>query len=237
MSSGFCERCRLVFDARGPRALLPAALAAMAAFLSSCGGGGGDDESTANDSTPAQQLPTNRPPSIFGTPPHAVTPSSAYAFTPLATDADGDPLTFEISGKPAWARFDADTGRLSGTPTQGDVGAGGPIAISVTDGVARAALAAFTINVVGTATGSVSLVWLPPTENEDGTPLTDLSGYKLYWGTTEGDYPNSVTLPNPGVTRYVVEHLTPATWHFVLTATTSRGSESDYSNDTSSELL
>jgi predicted small secreted protein len=224
----------------GRRALLPVALAAFATVLASCGGGGEDEKSgdtagtTGAPVTTQQPAVANRAPFIYGSPLHAVTPLSAYSFMPLAVDPDGDELEFEIAGKPAWARFEAISGKLSGTPSPNDLGASSPITISVTDGVASTALATFTIDVVGTATGSVSLVWLPPTENEDGTPLTDLAGYKLYWGTAEGDYPNSVTLPN-GVTRYVVEHLTPATWHFVMTARTSRGLESDYSNDVASE--
>jgi hypothetical protein len=31
-------------------------------------------------------------------------------------------------------------------------------------------------------------------------------------------YPNSVTVENPGLTRYVVENLAPATWYFTVTA-------------------
>ena len=48
--------------------------------------------------------------------------------------------------------------------------------------------------------GSATLSWAAPTKNEDGTALTDLAGYKLYWGTTPGSYPNSVTINNPGRT-------------------------------------
>lgn len=36
--------------------------------------------------------------------------------------------------------------------------------------------------------------WEPPTENVDGTPLTDLAGYSIYFGTSPGMYPNSRTL-------------------------------------------
>jgi hypothetical protein len=146
-------------------------------------------------------------------------------------------LTFAIAGRPAWATFNASTGRLSGRPTLNDVGTSPRVAISVTDGEATAALVSFTINVVGTATGSASLVWVPPTENEDGTPLLDLAGYKVYWGTAESSYPNSVTLMNPGITRYVVEELTPAEWHFVMTSVNSRGIESEYSNVAIEEVL
>ena len=44
------------------------------------------------------------------------------------------------------------------------------------------------------AVGSATLSWTPPTQNMDGTPLTNLAGYRVYWGTSLGDYPNSTTL-------------------------------------------
>ncbi len=75
------------------------------------------------------------------------------------------------------------------------------------------------------ASGSTTLSWTPPTRNEDGTPLT-LTGYKIYWGLTEGHYPHSVTVQNPGLSRYVVEQLTPATWYFVATALSADGESS-----------
>ncbi len=76
--------------------------------------------------------------------------------------------------------------------------------------------------------GSTTLSWIPPTRNDDGTPLK-VTGYRIYWGLTEGHYPNSVTLDNPGLTRYVVEQLKPATCYFVATALSSDG-ESPPSN-------
>lgn len=79
-----------------------------------------------------------------------------------------------------------------------------------------------------TAAGTTTLSWTPPTRNDDGTPLT-LTGYKIYWGPTEGHYPHSVTVPNPGLSRYVVEQLAPATWYFVATALSADG-ESPPSN-------
>jgi len=81
---------------------------------------------------------------------------------------------------------------------------------------------------VASAKGSTTLTWQPPTTNDDGTPLK-LTGYRIYWGITEGHYPNSVTLTNPGLTRYVVEQLSPATYYFIATALSSDG-ESEPSN-------
>ena len=93
-----------------------------------------------------------------------------------------------------------------------------------------AALSPFTITVNPVTLGSVTLSWTPPTENEDGTVLTDLAGYRLYWGTTPGVYTDSLTINNPGLTTYVVENLPPGTYEFVATSFNAAGTESIYSN-------
>jgi hypothetical protein len=81
---------------------------------------------------------------------------------------------------------------------------------------------------VASAPGATTLSWIPPTRMEDGKPLK-LKGYRIYWGPTEDYFPYSVTLHNPGLTRYVVEQLAPATWYFVATALSDKG-ESEFSN-------
>ena len=87
------------------------------------------------------------------------------------------------------------------------------------------------------ATGSATLSWNPPTTNTDGSPLTNLAGYKVYWGTSQGSYPNSVTLMNPGLTSYVVENLAPGTYFFVATALNSISAESAFSAAGSKTIL
>ncbi len=172
----------------------------------------------------------NSPPGIGGTPADTVTVGSDYSFTPSASDADGDTLTFSVENLPSWASFDASTGRVSGTPGDADVGAYNGIRITVSDGTDSAVLGPFSISVEAVGLGSVTLNWAPPTQNEDGTVLTDLAGYRIYWGTTPGQYPNSVTIDNPGVTTYVIDNLGPGTYQFVATSINSAGIESDYSN-------
>jgi len=79
------------------------------------------------------------------------------------------------------------------------------------------------------STGSVKLSWTQPTQNADGTTLTDLAGYKIYWGTTSGSYPNSVTINDKNVTNYVVDNLSPGTYEFVAKSFNASGIESNYS--------
>jgi hypothetical protein len=176
------------------------------------------------------QSAANSAPSISGTPSTSAVAGTAYSFTPTASDPDGDTLTFSISGLPSWANFNASTGRISGTPAAGDVGVYSNIQITATDGSLSDTLAAFSITVDAVGTSSVTLNWAAPTENEDGSALADLAGYKLYWGTTPGTYPNSVTISNASISSYVVENLAPGTYQFVATSFNAAGEESSYSN-------
>jgi hypothetical protein len=177
----------------------------------------------------------NSAPTISGTPPTSVTAGNAYAFTPTAKDANGDTLAFSISNKPAWATFSTTTGKLSGTPSSAQTGTYSNIAIKVSDGKATASLPTFAIVVssTSTSTGSATLSWTPPTENSNGTALTNLAGYRIYYGTSASTMNKTVQIANPGLSRYVVENLTAATWYFTVRAYTTAGVESVASNTAS----
>ncbi len=180
-------------------------------------------------------LGNNRAPQITGTPGSLAETGSMYQFQPTASDPDGDALTFSVSNRPLWLTLNPVTGSLSGMPEDGDIGVYSDIIVSVTDGKTSTSLQAFTISVTvdATAFGSATLIWQPPTQNEDGTALTDLAGYTIYWGTTPGNYPNSVTINNPGLTTYFVDNLAPGTYEFVATAFNGAGVESQFSNPAS----
>jgi len=92
------------------------------------------------------------------------------------------------------------------------------------------------IPIASSGLGSATLSWTAPTQNDDGSPLTDLTGYKFLWGITPGVYPNSVTVNNPGITIYVIDNLAPGTYHFVAVAINAAGVESEYSNTTTTTI-
>jgi hypothetical protein len=180
----------------------------------------------------------NAAPTISGTPTTSVIAGNAYEFTPQAADPEGQRLTFTVTGRPAWATFDAATGRLSGTPTAGDVGTHSGIVITVSDGAASASLPGFTIAVqaVQTATGSATISWTPPTSNTDNSPLTNLGGYRIYYGTSSGNLTQVLDLPNPGISSGVVGNLSAGTWYFAVTSYNSSNVESERSNVTSKTI-
>lgn len=213
-------------------------IAALSLGLQACGGGGGAETSNANPPPPPA---ANRAPTIAGSPATQVAAGQSYSFTPQASDPEGETLTFSITNRPAWATFNAATGRLSGTPAAGNVGTTSGIVISVTDGTSSVSLPAFSVQVTASTTlppvtGSATLSWQPPTERTDGSALSNLSGYRIYYGTAQGNYPNLVRLTNPGLTSYVIENLAGGTWYFVMTAVDGGGLESARTNPVSKTI-
>lgn len=73
--------------------------------------------------------------------------------------------------------------------------------------------------------------WRAPTENIDGTPLMDLSGYRFYWGARSGSYDGSARINSANWTQYQPSHLPPGEYYVAVTALDADGNESDYSNE------
>ena len=78
--------------------------------------------------------------------------------------------------------------------------------------------------------GVVTLSWTPPTENEDGSPLVDLAGYRIYYRNTGGDSTESLQIDNPGLSMIVIENLDAGTWEFTMSSLNAAGIESAPSN-------
>jgi hypothetical protein len=147
-------------------------------------------DGTASVSLPAFNLtvsttaPTNRAPTISGTPNTSVTVGQAYNFRPTGSDPDGNTLQWSITGKPSWLNFSATTGRLNGTPTAADVGSS-RMTITVSDGTLSASLPAFTLQVNAAAN-------LPPVIS-GAPPLTATVGQAYSFMPTASD-PEGATL-------------------------------------------
>lgn len=231
---------------------------AFAAFLSlaltACGGGAPTRQlaEQATD-TPTKSSATNNAPVISGTPSTELRVGQAYSFQPLASDPNGDALSFAVSNLPAWASFSAATGRLTGTPSAAAMGSYGAITITVSDGKAAASLPMFQISVVPPSagssgedppaagelppalvwpggSGSVTMQWQPPTTNTDGSALTDLMSYEVRFGSDPALLTYRITVDNPTLDSFVVDNLGAGSWYFVIVAVNSLGVASAYSN-------
>jgi hypothetical protein len=82
----------------------------------------------------------------------------------------------------------------------------------------------------------VTLNWQPPTEYTDGSPLTDLAGYNIHYGTQSQSYTSTIKVSSPGIANYVVENLSPGTYYFSISAVDSTGAESDFSSEVAAKV-
>ena len=82
----------------------------------------------------------------------------------------------------------------------------------------------------GPTTGSANLSWTVPTQNTNGTPVTDLAGYHIYYGTSEGAWTSTITVLEATETSYVVSGLAPGTYYFAVVAFNTAGEDSPQSN-------
>lgn len=82
----------------------------------------------------------------------------------------------------------------------------------------------------------MTLSWQPPTENTDGTALTNLAGYEIYYGTQSQSYTSDVKVTNPGLTTYVVDNLPAGTYYFAIAAYDSTGVVSSLSAEVSATV-
>jgi hypothetical protein len=180
--------------------------------------------------TPAAPATAANQPSLVlsGSPVTSIMAGMAYSFRPTAAGPTGASLTFAISNKPAWATFDTTTGALSGKPTEANVGSYAQILITVGDGAASAALAPFSIAVTASTT-AVQLSWTPPTLNSNNTPLANLAGYHIYYGTSPAKLTTVTTVEGAGNTDQVISNLQPGTWYFAVAAFNSDRVESTLS--------
>ena len=177
---------------------------------------------------------------IKGSPVATATVGQAYSFQPTVANSAGTvastALKFSIVNTPSWAKFDPATGKLTGTPSASQVGTYKGIAISVVAGTTKLALPAFSIVVADANPSNVTLSWVPPTENADGSALVDLKGYKVHYGSASKDYSDTIQVANAGLTTYVVQNLAAGKYYFAVTAYNSAGQESSLSPEVSTQV-
>ena len=77
--------------------------------------------------------------------------------------------------------------------------------------------------------GTANLKWTAPTKNSNGSTLTDLTGYKVVYGTSSTALNNSKSV-SASTTSTSIGSLASGTWYFAVRAVNSKGTESGNSN-------
>jgi hypothetical protein len=78
----------------------------------------------------------------------------------------------------------------------------------------------------GSASGAATLSWSAPTENTNGTALTNLAGYNIYYGTSPSLMNGKISIETSGLQTYVITNLAVGVWYFEVTAVNALGLES-----------
>ena len=151
--------------------------------------------------------------------------SESVSFVATANDAeDGD-----ISTAIVWTSdLDGEIGQGSTIDAQLSVGHH-IITATAADSEALSQQASIQFDVNPAADPTI-LSWVAPTQYTDNSALLNLAGFKIYYGTSEGNLIHSVSINDPSVTSYQLDQLqSNTTYYFAVTAIDSLGIESDYS--------
>ena len=79
---------------------------------------------------------------------------------------------------------------------------------------------------------STTISWTAPVARADGSPmsLAEIGGYRVYYGTTEGNYPNRIDIADGSAEGVTLTDLPPGGYYFVVTTYDTYGRESEYSS-------
>ncbi len=83
---------------------------------------------------------------------------------------------------------------------------------------------------------SVTLSWSAPTENTNGSALTNLTGYIIYYGTSASAMTQTIDINTVGMLTYVVDNLSAGTWYFQIVAVNAAGVQSNPSVTVSASI-
>ena len=74
--------------------------------------------------------------------------------------------------------------------------------------------------------GSLTLNWISPTTNADGTPINDLAGFRVFYGTASGSYANSVAISDARAVSHTIRGLPAGAYYVVVRAYDASNNES-----------
>lgn len=212
----------------------------VSVMVTACNEGGSGSSGSTGAPPSSSPPPASNPPPANQAPRISLSSQSVLVgrelrARPTASDPDGQSLTFSISNRPSWLSFNSQTGEIYGTPADADVGTYDNVRITASDGQAETSVT-ISITVTQSTTGRATLSWNAPSQRTDGTPLTDLAGFRVYYGNSGSDLRYVIEIKDPGARSWVIENLTAGTWYFAATAFDISGAESDRSNTASKAI-
>jgi hypothetical protein len=86
------------------------------------------------------------------------------------------------------------------------------------------------------STSAVTISWSAPIYNTNGSALTNLAGYNIYYGTNSTSLSGKISLNTVGLLSYVISDLSSGTWYFAVTSVNSAGVESSPSATVSTTI-
>jgi hypothetical protein len=185
-------------------------LTAATQFTLTCTGSGG---SAAQSVTISVSAPT--PTVSISANPTSISSGSSSTLSWSSTNATSCTASGGWSGTLATSGSQS-TGALSASTTYG---------LSCT-GPGGSASQSATVSVTPATTGSATLTWAAPTVNTNGTSVTPLVGYTIYYGTTEGALTQSTVVSGASTLTDTITGLTPGTWYFAVAADAADGTQS-----------
>ncbi|MFQ5560072.1 MAG: PKD domain-containing protein [Nitrospinota bacterium] len=149
-----------------------------------------------------------------------------------SSDDDNDPLTYSWSvvSYPQGSTIPVLSDPLSATPSfTPDTTGTYVFSLTVNDGEVPSTADTVSISV---SPLTAILTWTAPTTNADNTPLTDLGGYKISYGTSTGVYTKTKNAGSSATSK-TISGLSKTTYYFVIQAYDLNGNESEMSVEVS----
>ena len=179
-------------------------------YVLSCTGDGGSDSASVS-------VVVNAPP-----------PTLSFSASAASVNSGGSAIL-------SWSATDADSCTASGgwigtkpavgSESVGPLGAGTSYSLSC-EGPGGSIVEMLSVAVIS----SISIAWTAPVENVDGSMLTDLAGFRIYYGSSSRSYVNMVEVADPTATTTTL-NLSSGDYHVAMTALDLEGNESSYSNE------
>ena len=149
-----------------------------------------------------------------------------------ASDIDGDTLTATglIIASGSGNLSSNGGGTWSYTPAHNDSSAVS-FSYSISDGSVSVTGTASMDITPAPASGSITLRWVAPVTREDETPiqLSEIAGYRIYYGTSPGVYPVQLNINDGSIVQTTLNDMAPGNYYIVITTIDMDGRESSFS--------